>query len=569
MARMMPAFCPDSAPPGEKALYSALASEAGTDDWIVLHSLGLAQHVRQVEGEADFVIIVPEKGMLVVEVKSHRNVNILEDGRWKLGNDKPTARDPFQQAREAMYSLRSYIEQSHLDLRSIPMLYAVWFTGVRARSMALESPEWHGWQVLDSEDLRHGVSTAVLRTLTAGTTHLSDKTGYFGPGRIGPDASVAARIASILRPRFEMHVVAGDVRKERESQLGSFIDEQYRALDAMADNTAVLFTGPAGSGKTLLAAEGARRESAEDRKGRLLCFNRFLGRRLTDDLKDVANVTVGTFHQELLRITGAQPPHDAGPDFWERELPDRAIASLLDNSDELVRDYLIIDEAQDIIREPFLDVLDLMVAGGLKDGRLLLFGDFARQAIFATADGRDALKSRSPNLVFSRLTSNCRNLPRIGHVVNTFSKLEPQYEHFRRQDDGVDPTFVTYQQGNDQSAQVVECVQTLRGEGFDLNEIAVLSPLRAGSTAETTSDRWLRQVLHPADGTTPRPGRLQHSTIHAFKGLEASAVVVTDLDRALVPNFESLLYVGLTRATDRLFALVETGTLRAAFGGST
>jgi superfamily I DNA/RNA helicase len=60
---------------------------------------------------------------------------------------------------------------------------------------------------------------------------------------------------------------------------------------------------------------------------------------------------------------------------------------------------------------------------------------------------------------------------------------------------------------------------------------------------------------------------LQYSTIQAFKGLEAPAVVVTDLDRALVPNFESLLYVGLTRATDRLFAVIESGTLRGAFGG--
>jgi len=35
-----------------------------------------------------------------------------------------------------------------------------------------------------------------------------------------------------------------------------------------------------------------------------------------------------------------------------------------------------------------------------------------------------------------------------------------------------------------------------------------------------------------------------------------------------MPNFESLLYVGLTRATDRLFALIEAGTLRAALGGT-
>ncbi len=65
-------------------------------------------------------------------------------------------------------------------------------------------------------------------------------------------------------------------------------------------------------------------------------------------------------------------------------------------------------------------------------------------------------------------------------------------------------------------------------------------------------------MLSPADGTSPA-GQLQYSTIHAFKGLEAPAVVVTDLDRR-VPNFESLLYIGLTRATDRLFAVIDQDT---------
>jgi hypothetical protein len=565
---MMPAYRPASAPPGEQALYAELAASPETRGWIVLHSLGIADHVRQVSGEADFVIVVPEHGILVIEVKSHKTIERLSDGRWKLGNDGPTSRGPFQQAREAMHSVRHFLERKSVDLRSIPMLNAVWFTGVRARTMLPNDPEWHEWQVLDAEDLKRGTPAAILRTFEAGTAHLGNKIKRFSYGGVGPDRLGAERIASVLRPRFEVAAASGDLRRARDIQLITFVEEQYQALDAMSENQSVLFAGPAGSGKTLLAMEAARRETSQGGKGRLLCFNRFLGRRLVEDLGGTHGLTVGTFHQEMLRIAGVQAPAEAGSRFWEQELPDRVIEVMLSGTGDFVSDFLVLDEVQDIAREPFLDVLELMLDGGLKDGRLLTFGDFERQAIFEMEDGRDRLRSRCQRLALHRLVVNCRNLPRIGHVVNSFSKLEPGYEHFRRQDDGVDPTFIPYESGSDQSTRVVDAVRGLRADGFDLKEIAVLSPLRSGSMAETTTDPWLTQVLHPADGMPPRPGRLQHCTIHAFKGLEAPAVVVTDLDRGRVPNFESLLYVGLTRAMDRLVAVIEAGTLRAAFGGT-
>lgn len=186
----MPAFCPDDAPPGEKAVYAALRDSKDTDDWLVLHSLGIADHVRQVEGEADFVVIVPGTGILIIEVKSHLSIDRRSDGTWKLGNDAPTARGPFQQASEAMHSLRSFLQKKHVDLRSIPMLSAAWFTGVRARTMLPASPEWHDWQVMDSEDLK-SAPAAILRSLAAGITHLDDKIKHFAYGGVGPDPETA------------------------------------------------------------------------------------------------------------------------------------------------------------------------------------------------------------------------------------------------------------------------------------------------------------------------------------------------------------------------------------------
>ena len=390
---MMPPYCPQSAPPGEKELYAALATSPTTENWIVLHSLAIASHIRQVEGEANFVVIAPGLGMLVIEVKSHRSVSRLPDGTWQLGSQPPTARGPFQQAQEAMYSLRRYLLSRNVNLRSVPVCYAAWFTGVRARDSFSPSPEGHDWQVLDSADLRADAAAAVIRTLRAAASHLASKRGP--ADETGPSEAAAGRIAEVLRPKFEVAMTAGDRRRDRGTQLLTFIDEQYAALDAMQDNQAALFTGPAGSGKTLLAMEAARRETAQGRTGRLLCFNRLLGHRIVADLADVPGLTVRTLHQELLRQAEAEVPVSAGPEFWEETLPELASDALLGAGCD-GDDFLIVDEIQDIARPGFLDVLDLLVKGGLRNGRVLLFGDFERQAIFDSGDGRALLEAASP-----------------------------------------------------------------------------------------------------------------------------------------------------------------------------
>ncbi|MCL2489493.1 MAG: NERD domain-containing protein [Propionibacteriaceae bacterium] len=560
---MIPAYFPTTAPPGEQAVYRALASAPGTDRWIAMHSLAIAKHVRQVEGEADFVIIAPGEGILVIEVKSHRSVRRDADGTWHLGAQPPTTRSPFQQAGEAMYSILDYLRSHSVDTRRFPAFHAVWFTHVRAKSELLASPEWHAWQLLDMGDLAD-VGTALGRVFAAGRRHLASK----NPAWVStPPFTIqqATLVARSLRPRFEVASVSSDMRHARQRELTQFLDEQYDALDAMDDNSAVLFTGPAGSGKTLLAMEAAVRELSKGKSGRLLCFNHLLGQQLQGELANRDGLTVGTLHQQLLRIAGVPPEPVVDSDFWQRTLPERAAEALLESASKQA-DFLIIDEIQDIASQNYLDVLDLLVDGGLRSGRVLMFGDFERQAIYDVGDSRQRLHECIPYLATFRLVANCRNLPRIGFAVNHMSQLDPGYTRYRRHDDGVDPSFLTYKRGSDQTPLVVHAIRDLQAEGFRLEDIVVLSPLRQGSAAETATSAWLKQVLIPADASI-HSGKVAYSTVQAFKGLEAPAVVFTDLDSASVPNFAAVLYVGITRATDRLTAVAEQSTLKSMIGG--
>ena len=92
MARMIPPVIhADCASFGEKQIFKKLRDEPGTKNWIVLHSLSLPKHVRQTSGEIDFVVIVPEKGVLCVEVKACSLLS-RRDGLWFYG--KGSTGDP-------------------------------------------------------------------------------------------------------------------------------------------------------------------------------------------------------------------------------------------------------------------------------------------------------------------------------------------------------------------------------------------------------------------------------------------------------------------------------------------
>lgn len=567
MARMIPAFCAAKAPPGEKVLFEHFRDEQLSSGWVIFHSLGLANHERQVEGEADFVVIVPNLGILVLEVKSHKSIARDDDGLWRLGNDAPTVRGPFQQAQEAKHSTIEFLRKRKIDLRNVPVVHAVWFTSIRAKSSLPASPEWQPWQILDVQDIENVVG-AVSRTLSSGMDHLISTNWKKDPGIVGPNDVLVGKITSALRARFEVVMTPGDRRNAREGQLSKFLTEQYEALDMLADNDSVLIYGYAGTGKTFLAAEAAQREVSQGRTGRLICFNSMLARHLQKKLSGLEGLRVSTFHQELLRLSGiGTAPKNAGKEFWEHELPKLAIEGLVDLPSDEIGDFLIVDEAQDLAIDSYLDVMDLLVLGGFEDGKNYFFGDFEQQTIYQSNATHAVLKRRIPQLASLRLLKNCRNLPRIGYQVNLIAVLSPGYKDFRRDDDGIDPQIIRLDEGADQDELLWRSISELRDSGFELSEIVVLSPLGDNSVAASTSNRKLRQVLRPADGTGPKKGTAAYSTIHSFKGLDAPAVILTDMSDKGLANFDSLTYTGLTRATDRLIVLVETSTLQRLVGG--
>ena len=560
MARMIPPrVLPDCSSPGEREIFRRLKDDPETSDWIVLHSLDVAEHVTSIAGEIDFVAIVPGKGVLCVEVKACTSLR-RDDGLWYFGRAaRPDARGPFKQASTAMHSIRTKLAKKRPDLAKVPFWSAVFFPYVE---FSEESAEWHRWQVIGSREFRSGsIGTLLSNVLDEARRLLQTRASalWFNPKSNEPEIQQCLQIAEILRPDFEYFESAGSRSGRLEKELTSYTSEQYGALDAMEANPRVVFVGPAGTGKTLLALEAARRGASAGRKVLLLCFNRLLGKWLEGQLSVPGTGAVTrTLHQHMLAVSNTGFVENPDQTFWEGDLPALAIESLLEDADETNQfDELVVDEAQDAFRGEYLDFLDLSLKGGLASGRWRFFGDFERQAIYSAASLplEEFIGSRCNHAPVYDLRINCRNTPRVAELVHLLGGLNPPYGKILRPDDGLEPVINYYSNDLEQKSLLLNSVEILSNEGFSNQDIVILSPRAdAACSASKVHAHPLSERFRPFDGS--RGGFIRYCSIHAFKGMESPAVIVTDIERLDASRSTALFYVAVTRVLQRLIVLV-------------
>lgn len=569
MARMIPPQISARSPKGEQLIFRKFRDDPATRDWIVFHSFDIRRHSVRIEGEADLVVAVPGLGILCIEVKgcgvSRR------DGLWTYHYETPktTPIGPFRQASDASHSLRDYLSRHDPSLAPLVFYSAVIFTEIDFNEKSLE---WDPWQVITkSALLRNPVSRIVTQILEQAHTKLAGvrpKLGWYGE-RSRPTARHLDSIVALMRGNFEYAVVGGIAHDMAEQSLRRFTEEQFVALDLLDENERVLFKGPAGTGKTLLAIEAARRVVRSGNSAVLLCFNNLLGTWLKREVADIVEEAksqglafyAGTLSSLMLSLYKYDVPERAQTGFWTIDLPLRATEALL--TDESVfpsHDFLILDEAQDLLSDPMLDVLELITSGGLSAGRWAMFGDFERQAIYADLNGQaglDRLRSRvGGGFTTSPLRINCRNTAKIATAVTLTSGLSPGYSRVLADAECTDVDPVFYRSASHQGVQLTVVLKRLLKK-YSVDQIVVLS-MRADahSCAAATSTSDADVCLTPYRSDLQGVSGVRYASVHSFKGLEAAAIVLTDIESVDDDQEKALLYVGMTRARHSLTMLI-------------
>jgi superfamily I DNA/RNA helicase len=261
---------------------------------------------------------------------------------------------------------------------------------------------------------------------------------------------------------------------------------------------------------------------------------------------------VAHLHKLLQAIAAIDISKEQAEDgkFWSHTLPEKAIELLID-TDEPSFDELIVDEAQDVGTDAFLDFLDLVLEGGLKSGRWKMFGDFNNQAIFeGTENSLSNIIARSQIQGPVLLTENCRNRPEIIEHLKTSTGLDLYGEVLRSPDSYFKNGIKFYQDAADQKKKLSELLERDIRDHYKIpyKDVIILSPRTQSVSTQMEGTKWDKRLV-PL-GNPLHPGQIPYSTIQGFKGLERRAVVVTDIEKLDTSSARELLYVAITRATD-------------------
>lgn len=550
MARMYPQRLPEYVEStAERLLYEQLKQQL-PDSFIVLYSVKWLMRDRRHhdhDGEIDFLIIQPELGVLIMEVKGGRIRVDANSGRWYTKNrhdrESELKAGPFEQAQRNLYNLKAKLEEAP---KTRPYIYR-YQRGVALPDVNVGSTNCglYGDRelIVDSTDMPR-LEQAVRRIMgTPGkTNHLS--------------ADAVRAIVDTLQPSLELHRIGINTQlMKAEERIATLTTDQFFILDSLGRHPKAAISGCAGSGKTMLAMEKARRLANEGFNVLFTCFNKNLAlwiREIFAQDQFTANDRIFVTHYhglavDLCKRAGLLMP-PVPPADKRQELSDYLNDVLPEKLHEAVSklpirfDAIVVDEGQDFAEIWWIALLDL-----LKDkqhGVFYIFYD-DNQRIYPRGM---VLPIDDPPFI---LNLNCRNTDRIHAAVLPYYQGNPQ--PVSRGPEGIPPEFIPLGPAGEREALRQVFNRLFVEERLPTSNVVILSPrgsktsdLKEGDRIGATTVTWDRR---------PGPGVVQVSSIYGFKGLESPVVILTELDKLETANQDYLLYVATSRPRSHLIVL--------------
>lgn len=519
----------------EVEIYDTLRLQLGAR-WIVFYSVAWLGKSRNGEGpqdgETDFIIAHPEYGILLLEVKGGR---IAYDGArrtWTTTDRDDFVHDihPFEQAVKCKYALLEMLKaQPGRRDEWISLGHAVAFPHAAPTTEPL-LPDAPRDIILFADDL----------------TQMHRRIGEifeYWRRRNGPGASneeLMTDLRRLLAPTLTLPNPLSVQVAAHNREILRLTEEQFSTLDLLRRTRRAAISGCAGSGKTMLAAEKARRLSEEGFRTLLVCTSPPLADHLEHCLNSSENIHVYAFAE--LCDAAAEEANLPKPQTLE-DGPQTLSAAMVARP-ALRFDAVLVDEGQNFDDLAWLALEDCLRENGI----FYVFYD----------DNQRVTNSRG------RIPSELHPIPLDENVRNTraiHQATQPFYvgdgSLRARGPAGRPPEILPYTSPDELPALLARTLNRLVvAEGVSAVDIVVLTPrVLSGSSLPDLS---LSNGFHLVAAHSANHREIQVASIADFQGLERPVVLVAELDDRFAAQSDArdaLWYVALSRASSHVLLL--------------
>jgi len=581
----MPNFHPSDfditfTPPGEQRFWEWIKKLPS--DWHVIHNIDLTRINDGKKTQIDFLVINSHKGMVAVEVKSHKEITLV-NSKWRLGA-KEYHRSPLEQSDDGVHTLLRHIQKefgsNHIlsrcpKVRLASFPFATFNYGDHASFKRREIIDLNDMNLVDSDNK--------MKLYFDGYISWSCKENNHPELNTSINVDDVKNLVEFLKGSYGNNAPGRKIRAEQlRSTLDNYLKQNQKPiLTLAADNSRLIVKGPAGTGKTQIAIGLAKTFAEQNKRVGFFCHNKLIGNQISEELACYSTIVAGPLRSKLMRMLDIVQPNQV-PENWLNEgVFEVANEKLQDPSllEKVKFDVLIIDELQDIIQnEKLMEVAWKLLEGGKENGCWYVFGDFENQ-VLSFDEPRNVTtvfnNLRTNATVFSMAT-NCRNYKEVGSMACYVATLKTDsiYTDFFKGNGGqqkAQPFF--YINPEDQLEKLKKVLKDLLAPGnvvrYSPEDVVILTFRAAadGIANNLTTDpecNWGFVNLSDLENFKLRRNRLSLGSVYQFKGLESKIIIVTDVDSGYFPHnlqqLKNLGYTGLTMALEIAYVLMQVET---------
>lgn len=549
MAIMIPSKCLDFVPASkEDKIFDALSKLP--DNYYVLYSTHLYDTIHQyhkrdgkerfypagMEHEIDFLILVPDEKIIVLEAKAAEDIEYrVSEHAWYQNGELMEHNGPFNQASENRHWLTQAIQcalgKQISEKFNAYSLSAVWFVGMdQGKLKTLKLPPEVG-------------SRQQVLTMEA----LEDPKKYLDricPAEAGPFRSkcpplnkieIERLINDFFAPPLHIKPSKNYLRDSKEGTLLKLTKSQEDILYFLEEQPFAVISGLAGTGKTFVAMKKAEMEAAKGEQVLFLCFNSLLAEELQrkNQSPNIRISTIASFACTYCHRSTAA--YDLLANVIGRDIK------------RFPYKHIIVDEAQDFGRDD-LEGAGFERQGSVasdESGMLEIFKFVTEEnggSYYLFYDKEQLVNNpNAPSILTDpdcklTLYKNCRNTKAIAEAsLKSLNNSKIKAKMAPAGIAGSRPMVVFPELGSEK--KVIDSLLLEMGKEYE--KVVILTPNRQKSALSSyaAEDRYFSN------------GRMYpFYSCRRFKGLEADAVLLIDINKACFDENDRNFYVGASRA---------------------